>query len=232
MGAQWKTAVKLATANAKGKIFSKMSKDIIIAARAGADPSMNARLRAAVEAAKKQSMPRDSIERAIKKGAGLLDDTVQYETVTYEGFAPHRVPVIVECLTDNKNRTATNIRILFRKGQLGNTGSVSWDFNHVGLVDATPPEGADPEEAAIEAGAQDFEPDGEGGFHFYTEVTDVDAVNKALSAKNWTVTTMKIIWRAKNPMKIEDPAARAEVEGFLHEIDEDDDVQNIYVGYA
>jgi YebC/PmpR family DNA-binding regulatory protein len=191
---------------------------------------MNARLRAAVEAAKKQSMPRDNIERAIKKGAGLLDDPVTYETVTYEGFAPHRVPVIVECLTDNKNRTATSIRMLFRKGQLGTTGSVSWDFAHVGLVDATPPEGADAEEAAIEAGAQDFEPDGEGGFRFYTEPTDLDSVSKALSALGWTVATMRIGWRAKNPQKLEDEAARTEVEQFLHEIDDDDDVQHIYVG--
>src|SRR5262245_41110298 len=119
MGAQWKTAVKLATSAAKGKIFSKLAKEIMVAARGGPDPTMNARLRAAVEAAKKASMPRDTLERAIKKGAGLLDESVHYEVVTYEGFTPHRVPVIVECLTDNKNRTATNIRVLFRKGQLG-----------------------------------------------------------------------------------------------------------------
>jgi YebC/PmpR family DNA-binding regulatory protein len=190
---------------------------------------MNARLRAAVEAAKKQSLPRENIERAIKKGAGLLDEPVNYETVTYEGFAPHRVPVIVECLTDNKNRTATAIRILFRKGQLGNTGTVSWDFQHVGLVDASPPEGgADPEEAAIEAGAQDFETDSEGGFRFYTEATDLDAVSKALTSQGWTVATMRIGWRAKTPMKVEDAAAKAEVEQFLAAIDEDDDVQHIY----
>jgi YebC/PmpR family DNA-binding regulatory protein len=230
MGAQWKTAVKLATAAAKGKVFSKLAKEIMVAARSGPDPAMNARLRAAVEAAKKQSMPRDNIERAIKKGAGLLDDTVNFETVAYEGFAPHRIPVIVECLTDNKNRTATNIRILFRKGQLGTSGSVSWDFAHVGLVDATPPEGADPEEAAIEAGAQDFEPDGEGGFRFYTEPTDLDAVSKALSGRGWTVATMRIGWKAKNPVKLEDAAQRAEVEAFLAEVDDDDDVQHIYVG--
>jgi YebC/PmpR family DNA-binding regulatory protein len=231
MGAQWKTAVKTANAAQKGKIFSKLAKDLIIAARGGPDPAMNARLRAAVEAAKKQSMPRDNIERAIKKGAGLLE-AVTYEHVTYEGFTPHRIPVIVECLTDNKNRTATNIRVLFRKGQLGNTGSVSWDFAHVGIVDATPPESADAEEAAIEAGAQDFEPDGEGGVRFYTEPTDLDAVSKALSGLGWTVATMRIGWRPKNPQKLEDPAARAEVEAFLSEVDEDDDVQHIYVGLA
>jgi YebC/PmpR family DNA-binding regulatory protein len=229
MGAQWKTAGKIATSAAKGRIFSKLAKEIMIAARGGPDPAMNARLRAAVEGAKKASMPRETLERAIKKGAGLLDEPVNYETVTYEGFTPHRVPVIVECLTDNKNRTATAIRILFRKGQLGNTGTVSWDFAHVGLVDAGPPEGADAEEAAIECGAQDFEPD-EHGFRFYTEPTDLDAVSKALSARGWTVATMRLGWRAKNPVKVEDAAARAEIEAFLHEIDADDDVQHIYVG--
>jgi len=231
MGAQWKTAGKIATSSAKGKIFSKLAKDLIMAAKGGADPTMNARLRAAVEAAKKASMPKDTLERAIKKGAGLLDP-VDYKSVTYEGFAPHRVPVIVECLTDNTNRTATAIRVLFRKGQLGNSGSVSWDFNHVGFVDASAPEGVDPESAAIEAGAQDVEPDGEGGFRFFTEPTDVDTVSKALSAANWTVATIKIGWRAKNPVKVDDVAARAEVEAFLEELDGDDDVQNLYVGLA
>jgi YebC/PmpR family DNA-binding regulatory protein len=228
MGAQWKHAGRQASATAKGRVFSKLAKEIILAARAGADPSHNARLRAAVESAKKHSMPRDTLERAIKKGAGLLDETVHYEVVTYEGFAPHRVPVMIECLTDNKNRTTTSIRILFRKGQLGAAGSVSWDFAHVGLVDATPPDGADAEEAAIEAGAQDFEPDGEGGFRFYTEPADLDAVSKALSALHWTVATMRIGWRAKNPLKLADPAARTEVDAFLAEVDEDEDVQHIY----
>jgi len=228
MGAQWKIAGKVATAAAKGKIFSRLSKEIIMAAKAGADPALNARLRAAVEAAKKQSLPRENIERAIKKGAGLLDEAVHYDVVTYEGFAPHRVPVIVECLTDNKKRTGTSIRILFRKGQLGNTGTVSWDFSHVGLVDAAPPDGgADAEEAAIETGAQDCEVDGES-VRFYTEPTDLDAVSKALTARGWTVATIRIGWRAKTPMKLDDPAAKAEVEQFLASIDEDDDVQHIY----
>lgn len=230
MGAQWKHAGKQASALAKGRVFSKLAKEIALAAKAGADLNMNARLRAAVETAKKASMPRETLERAIKKGAGLLDEVVSYETVTYEGFTPHRVPVIVECLTDNKNRTMVNIRFLFKKGQLGNAGSVSWDFAHVGLVDATPgTPGADLEEAAIEAGAQDFETDGEGGGRFYTEPTDVDAVGKALSAKGWTVATIRIGWRAKNPVKLDDAAARAEVDAFLAELDEDEDVQHIYV---
>jgi YebC/PmpR family DNA-binding regulatory protein len=226
MGAQWKHAGRVASAAAKSKIFNKLTKELLIAAKAGADPAMNARLRAAVEAAKKASMPRDTLERAIKRGAGLLDDGASYEAVIYEGFAPHHVPVIVECLTDNKNRTATNIRHHFRKGQLG---AVAWDFTHVGLVDATPAGSDDAEEAAIEAGAQDFEPDGEGGFHFYTEASDLDAVAKALTSRGWTVATMRLGWRPKNPVKISGDA-RAEVEQFLADIDEDDDVQHIYVG--
>ncbi|HEY5921889.1 MAG TPA: YebC/PmpR family DNA-binding transcriptional regulator [Kofleriaceae bacterium] len=227
MGAQWKHAGRLASAAAKGKVFSRLAKEIIIAAKAGPDPALNARLRAAVEAAKKASMPRDTLERAIKKGAGLLDDKASYESVVIEGFAPHRVPVIVECLTDNAKRTLTNLRHAFRNGQLT---PVAWDFTHVGLVDALPPAGADgdAEVAAIEAGAQDFETDGDG-FRFYTEPNDVDAVSKALSARGWTVAAMRIGWRSKNPVKLDD-AARAEVEQFLAEIDEDEDVQHLYAG--
>ena len=109
---------------------------------------------------------------------------------------------------------------------------MSWDFAHVGLVDATPAEGADAEDAAIEAGAQEVESDGEGGFRFYTEPTDLDAVSKALSGLGWSVATMRLGWRPKNPAKLDDPAARTEVEDFLATLDEDDDVQHIYVGYA
>src|SRR5687768_3784543 len=108
MGAQWKHAGKSENAATKGKVLGKLAKEIIVAAKAGADPAGNSRLRQAIERAKAASMPRDTIERAIKKGAGLLDETVNYETVTYEGFGPQKVPVIVECLTDNKHRTASN----------------------------------------------------------------------------------------------------------------------------
>lgn len=232
MGAQWKQKGREASANAKGRIFTKLAKEIMVAARSGPDPSMNPRLRMAVEAAKKASMTKDTLERAIKKGAGLLDDQVNYETVTYEGFAPNQVPVIVECLTDNRNRTSANVRVLFRKGQLGASGSVSWDFQRLGQVEATPPAGgADPEEAAIESGAQDLEPGDEGGTRFFTEPGDVDAVSKALADRKWNVTSAQLIWKAKNPVTLDD-AQRAEVEAFLEAIDEDDDVQNIYVGLA
>ena len=232
MGAQWKQKGREASANAKGRIFTKLAKEIMVAARNGADPSMNPRLRMAVEAAKKASMTKDTLERAIKKGAGLLDEAVQYEVVTYEGFAPHQVPVIVECLTDNRNRTSANVRVLFRKGQLGASGSVTWDFSRLGQIEATPPEaGVDPEEAAIESGAQDLEAGEEGATRFFTETTDLDAVSKALADRKWNVTAAQLIWKAKNPVTLDD-AKRAEVESFLEAIDEDDDVQNIYVGLA
>jgi YebC/PmpR family DNA-binding regulatory protein len=232
MGAQWKQKGRLAAADAKGRAFTKLAKEIMIAARNGAEIDMNPRLRLAVEAAKKASMPRDTLERAIKKGAGLLDENVIYETVTYEGFAPHQVPVMVECLTENKNRTATNIRVLFRKGQLATSGAVSWDFAHVGMVEATAPsENVDAETAAIEAGAQEVEPAEDGGFRFYTDAPDVDTVNRALTAQGWTVTSAVLGWRSKNPVAVTG-AARAEVEAFLAAIDDDDDVQRIYVGLA
>ena len=232
MGAQWKAKGRAAGADAKGRLFTKLSKEIMIAARGGADPGSNPRLRMAVEAARKASMTRETLERAIKKGAGLLDDAAQYETVTYEGYAPHQVPVIVECLTDNKNRTAPNMRVLFRKGQLGSSGAVSWDFDRRGAIEASPPAGGeDPEEAAIEAGAQEVEEGEEGSSHFITEPTEVDTVGRELTARGWTVESQKLIWVAKNPVTLDDDA-RAEVEAFLAAIDDDDDVHEMFVGLA
>ncbi|OJT17553.1 transcriptional regulator [Archangium sp. Cb G35] len=231
MGAQWKHKGRTEHAAAKGRLFTKLVKELIVSAKAGgADPNSNPRLRMAMDAAKKASMPRDTLERAIKKGAGLLDEPVNYELVTYEGFAPHQVPVIVECLTDNKTRTAANIRLLFRKGQIATSGAVSWDFNRLGVIEATPPEaGADAETAAIEAGAQELEPGEEGGTRFLTAPTDLDTVSRALTGMGWTVSAQNLAWVAKNPVSLEGEA-RTEVEAFLEAMDEDDDVQNIYVG--
>ena len=233
MGAQWKSKHKEIAANARGKIFGKLAKELMIAARGGSDPDSNSRLRIVVEQAKKASMPRDTLERAIKKGAGLLDGGAHLERLVYEGFAPHRVPVIVECLSDNVNRTKSSMNVLFRKGQLGAEGSVSWDFDYVGLIEATASSGdADAELAAIEAGAQDFEPaDEEGTALFITDTTDLDAVCKALPAQGYTVVSAKLGYRPKNPVTLGD-AERAEVEEFLEAMDSDDDVQNVYVGLA
>ena len=232
MGAQWKVKGKADAAAAKGRIFTKLAKEIMVAARSGADPDMNPRLRKAVEQARRASMPRDTLERAIKKGAGLLDEQVHYELVTYEGFAPHQVPVIVECLTDNKNRAAMSIRMLFRKGQLGNSGSVSWDFKYLGMIEATPDTGdADPDLAAIEAGAQDLEPAGDGVTLFLTDPTDLDAVSRALPSYGFTVQSATLGYRPNNPVTL-GADARAEVEAFLEALDSDDDVQSVYAGLA
>jgi YebC/PmpR family DNA-binding regulatory protein len=231
MGAQWKAKHREAAANAKGKLFTKLTKEIMIAARSGPDPDMNPRLRLAVEQAKKASMTRETLERAIKKGSGQLDGAINYEKVVYEGFAPHQVPVIVECLTDNVNRTISSMRVLFRKGQLGSSGSVSWDFDHVGMIEASPANAdADPELAAIEAGAQDFETD-EGVTLFITDTTDLDLVCRALPEQGFTVESAKLGYRPKNPVSLSDEALE-EVEAFLAAIDNDDDVQEVYVALA
>jgi YebC/PmpR family DNA-binding regulatory protein len=234
MGAQWKAKHKDLAANAKGRLFGKLAKDIMIAARGGADPAANSKLRLVLEQARKVSMPKDTLDRAIKKGAGLTGEAVHFEHAMYEGFAPHRVPVMVECLTDNVNRAASEMRVLFRKGQLGTSGSVSWDFEHVGMIEAEPAKaGADPELAAIEAGAQDFEPaDDEGATLFLTDPTDLDLVSRALPAQGFTVLSAKLGYRPKSPV---DPASLSaeqleEVEVFLAALDASEDVQNVFAG--
>ncbi len=236
MGAQWKVKGKELAANARGKLFGRLAKDIMVAARNGADPATNSRLRLVVEQARKVSMPKETLDRAIKKGAGLTGETVHFEHVIYEGFAPHQVPVMVECLTDNVKRTAPEMRVLFRAGQLGTSGSVAWDFEHVGMIEAeTAVAGADPEAAAIEAGAQDVEAgDTEGITLFLTDAGDLDLVSRALPAQGFTVLSAKLGYRAKHPV---DPASLGaahlqEVEAFLAAIDANDDVQNVFVGLA
>jgi YebC/PmpR family DNA-binding regulatory protein len=241
MGAQWKAKGKELAASARGKLFGRLVKDIVVAARNGADPASNSKLRMCVEQARKVSMPKDTLERAIKKGAGLTGENVSYEHVIYEGFAPHQVAVMVECLTDNVKRTAPEMRVLFRKGQLGTSGSVSWDFDHLGIIEAEPAnKDADAEIAAIEAGAQDFEAgdaDEDGKVTttiFYSDATDLDLVSRALPTHGFTVLSAKLGYKAKNPI---DPSTLSaeqleEVEAFLSAIDGNDDVQNVYVGLA
>jgi len=233
MGAQWKAKHKDLAANARGQLFGKLAKDIMIAARQGPDPAANSRLRLVVEQARKVSMPKETLERAIKKGAGLTGEAVHFEHALYEGFAPHRVPVMVECLTDNVNRAASEMRVLFRKGQLGASGSVAWDFEHLGMIEAEPiAAGADPELAAIEAGAQDFEAADDGVTLFLTDPTDLDLVSRALPAQGFTVLSAKLGYKPKNPVALASLSAEqlAEVEAFLAALDGNEDVQNVYAG--
>jgi YebC/PmpR family DNA-binding regulatory protein len=232
MGAQWKAKHKDLAANARGRLFGKLSKDIMIAARHGPDPAANSRLRLVIEQARKVSMPKETLERAIKKGAGLGGEAVHFEHAIYEGFAPHQVPVMVECLTDNLNRAASDMRVLFRKGHLGSSGSVSWDFEHLGMIEAEAAAGADADTAAIEAGAQDLVPGDDGVTVFLTDPGDLDLVSRALPAQGFTVLSAKLGYRPKNPI---DPGKLTaeqldEVESFLAAIDANEDVQNVYAG--
>ena len=236
MGAQWKQAGREASAQKKGQMVAKLVREIMIAAKLGGpDPDLNARLAAAVEKAKKASVYRDTIERAMKKGAGLTDDPVNYELVTYEGFAPHKVPIVVECLTDNRNRTAPEIRSLFKAGALGQPGSVAFFFNHSGVVEATHADpNRDAEADAIESGAQEIEPleaeeipEGRKGARFLTEIKDLDAVSKALKSAGWNVTASEIRYLAKNFTEVAE-AHRKEVTDFLNTIDDHDDVHHVY----
>lgn len=230
MGAQWKQKGRVENAAKRGQIISRMVKEIIIAAKAGdPDPANNAKLRTVVEAARKASVPRENIERAIKKGAGLLEP-VNYELVTFEGFTPHKVPIIVECLTDNRNRTSADMRMLFRQGALATSGAVAFLFRHMGMIVAVSQTGDDAEEAAIEAGAQEVEKI-DDGFQFLCEKTDLIAVTKALQDRGWAVSSSDFAYIARDPMTLaEEP--RKEVEKFLNDLDDNDDVHHIYTALA
>ncbi len=237
MGAQWKQAGREANAQKKGQMVAKLTREIMVAAKLGGpDPDLNARLAVAVEKARKASVYKDTIERAIKKGAGLTDEKVEYETVVYEGFAPHRAPVIVECLTDNRNRTAPDIRNLFKTGSLGTPGSVAFFFDHLGVVEATHADkGRDPESDAIEAGAQNVESleaeevaEGEIGARFYTDLKDLAPVTKWLAKAGWKVTASEMRYIGKNGPQLTE-AQRKEVTEFLTALDDHDDVHHVYV---
>ena len=232
MGRQWLQKHREINAAKRGKLFNKLVREVSVAAKAGMpDPAMNARLAVAVEAARKQSVPNDTIARAIKKGAGQLGESIDLALVTIEGFAPHHVPVIVECLTDNRNRTAPEIRTLFRHGQLG--AKVTFLFEHVGIIEASHAQpGLDRETVAIESGAQNVEPlesapEGTTGARFFTDLTDLDTVTKALRQAGWSVTASEMGYVPKETLDL--PAGqRQEVEAFLEALDDNDDVHRIY----
>lgn len=229
MGKSWKTAGKVEKAQQKGQIFTKLAREIAVAAKAGGpDPNANARLRLAVDAAKKVSCPNDTIERAIKKGAGLLDDGKIIEELTYEGYGPHGVGVIVECQTDNKHRTAPDMRHAFKshEGSMGETGSVAWMFDRVGLIEGTKEGTFDPDEEAIEAGANEVSAD-EGTYEFFTAADDLDAVREALTARGWKITKGELSFKAKNITELSDKQ-RKDVAEFLNYLDDMDDTHRVH----
>jgi YebC/PmpR family DNA-binding regulatory protein len=240
MGRQWLHAKREVAGLRKGQVVGKLVKEIMVAAKlGGAETAGNARLAAVVEKARKASVSRDVIERAIKKGAGIGDDKLVMEHVVFEGYAPNKVPIIVEVLTDNNNRTAPEIRVLFKKGgQLGAPGSNKFLFDHVGLVDAHHADpGADIEAAAIEAGAQNVEPlsaadnddipDGMAGARFITERGDLHSVSQWLSSNGWTLVTSELGYIAKSFPELTDEQ-RQQTGEFLQTLEDHDDVHRVW----
>jgi YebC/PmpR family DNA-binding regulatory protein len=238
MGRQWLHAKRAIVNLKKGQVVGKLVKEITVAAKlGGGDLGANARLFAAVEKAKKASVTRDVIERAIAKGSGTGGDKTALDHVVYEGYAPHKVALIVEVYTDNHNRTASEVRVLFKKGVLGAAGSNKFLFDHVGIVEAHTAAAADLEGAAIEAGANDFAPlthaenddipEGATGARFLTDRTAVHAVSSWLKQNGWNVITAEIGYVAKQFPELTD-AQRAEVGEFLQELEDHDDVQRVW----
>jgi len=239
MGRQWLHAKRLVAGLKKGRTTGKLVREISVAAKmGGADPAANARLFTAIEKAKKDSVTKDAIQRAVNKGAGIGDEKLVMEHVVYEGRAPHNVPLIVEVYTDNVNRTAPEIRVLFKKGQLATTGSNKFLFDHVGLVEAHHPDAnIDRETAAIEAGANEVEilthdqnddiPAEAAGAKFICERTAVHEVAKWLSANGWSVVTSEIGYVPKQFPELTE-AQQADVGEFLHALDEHDDVHRVW----
>ncbi|WP_309085053.1 YebC/PmpR family DNA-binding transcriptional regulator [Chelativorans sp.] len=216
----------------KSKMFSKLAREITVAAKAGLpDPAMNPRLRLAVQNARAQSMPKDNIERAIRKAQG--NDAETYEEIRYEGYAPGGVAVIVEALTDNRNRTASNVRAAFTKagGALGETGSVSFMFDRVGEI-VYPPSAGDADkvmEAAIEAGADDVQSDEEGHV-IICAFESIGEVTAALEKTLGEAETVKTIWRPQTLTPVDEERAQSILK-LIAVLEDDDDVQNVYANF-
>jgi YebC/PmpR family DNA-binding regulatory protein len=239
MGRQWLHAKRAIVNLKKGQTVGKLVKEITVAAKlGGGDPAGNARLFAVLEKARRANVTRDAIERAIKKGAGGGDDKSSLEHIVFEGYAPHKVPVIVEVYTDNHQRTAPEMRVLFKKGVLGHAGSNKFLFDHVGIVEAYHSDlNSDLEAAAIEAGANDFEvlthdqhediPPETAGVRFLTERSAIQTVAAWLKQHGWSVITSELGYHAKTYPELDD-SARAEVGEFLQALEDNEDVQRVW----
>jgi YebC/PmpR family DNA-binding regulatory protein len=216
----------------RSKVFSKLAKEITVAAKMGTpDPDMNPRLRLAIQAAKAQNMPNANIERAIKKSEDAAGEN--YEEVRYEGFGSGGVGVIVEALTDNRNRTASDVRATFSKfgGNLGETGAVSFMFDRVGALEFAPEAGSADAvfEAAIEAGADDVE-SSEDGHTIYCDAESLHDVSKALEARLGEPRSANIVWRPQNSIELDDSAGESLLK-MLEALEDSDDVQSVYANF-
>jgi YebC/PmpR family DNA-binding regulatory protein len=227
---------KKGAADAKrGKLFSKLSRAIIVAAKeGGGDPAANLALQNAIEKARSYSMPKDNIERAIAKGAGEGSDGASFETVVYEGYGPEGVAVLVEALTDNRNRTASDVRHLFTKhgGNLGATGAVAWQFERRGVV-LVAADGVDEEElllVAADAGADDVEQDG-GTFQVSTAPDALTAVREAIEAAGFAIETAELSMVPKTTVAIGDEGVAKQVVRLVEGLEDQDDVQDVYANF-
>jgi YebC/PmpR family DNA-binding regulatory protein len=217
---------------ARSKLFSKLAREITTAAKLGLpDPTMNARLRAAILAARAENMPKDGIERAIKKSQG--GDAESYEDIRYEGYGPGGIAVIVEALTDNRNRTGGEVRAAFTKhgGNLAETGAVSFMFSHVGVVeyDAKVASADQMLEAAIEAGAEDVVSN-DSGHEIYTTSNSLGEVAKALEGKFGEPRKSALVWKPQNTVALDDAKGEQMLE-LLNALEDSDDVQNVYANF-
>jgi YebC/PmpR family DNA-binding regulatory protein len=227
---------KKGAADAKrGKLFSKLSRAIIVAAKeGGADPANNLALQNAIEKARSYSMPKDNIDRAIAKGSGADADSNSYETVVYEGYGPEGVAVIVEALTDNRNRTASDVRHLFDRngGNLGTTGAVAWQFERRGVV-LVAAGGVDEEEllmAAADGGADDVERDGDV-FQVTSDPTLLSAVRNAVEAAGFTVESAELTMVPKTTVAVEEESKARQVMRLIDELEDNDDVQDVFANF-
>ena len=226
---------KKATDAKRGKLFSKLTRAIIVAAREGGpDPAGNLALQNAIEKAREASMPKDNIERAIARGAGAAGDGAAFEHVTYEGYGPGGVAVLVEALTDNRNRTAAEVRHVFGKhdGNLGDSGSVAWLFERKGVV-LLDGDGVDEDEltlAAAEGGAEDVSPDG-SSLQITCTPEDLTAVRAAVEAAGFEVQSAELSLLPKTTVLVEDEAAARKIVKLMDALEENDDVQDVYANF-
>ena len=227
---------KKGAADAKrGKLFSKLSRAIIVASKeGGGDPANNLALQNAIEKAKSYSMPKDNIDRAIAKGSGADADADAFETIVYEGYGPEGVAVIVEALTDNRNRTAADVRHMFAKngGNLGATGAVAWQFDRRGVV-VVPGEGVDEEElllVAADGGADDIAEDGDV-FQVTSAPENLSAVRAAIESAGFAVDSAELQLVPKTTVAVEDEAKARQVMRLIDDLEDNDDVQDVYANF-
>jgi YebC/PmpR family DNA-binding regulatory protein len=232
MGRGWIQGIKSENSAKKGALMSKLAREIQVASKMGGpDVNFNARLRMAVDAAKKASCSADMIDRAIKKGSGQLEGS-SIDEIQYEGYGPHGVGVIVEAQSDNKNRTASEMRLMFKShgGALGEQGSVAWMFERVCALEATKAGSFDPEEEAIEAGANEVEKQGEV-YLFYGSPEELDHVRKGLEARGWKIVSAELSFKAKNITTLT-ADQKKEVMEFLNELNDHDDTHRMHATLA